>query len=156
MEIKGTWLTPFLASPKVVNGYDVANYYEINPTYGTKKDFDIFISEAHKRGIKVIMDLVVNHTSTDAKWFQKSRKSADNHYRDYYIWKGKPNNWESFFGGTAWQKDTLTNQYYYHQFDKRMANLNWANPKVVDEVQNVLRFWLDCGVDGFRLMSSIF
>ena len=140
-----------MTSPKVDNGYDVSNYYEIDPTYGTKKDFDIFISEAHKRGIKVIMDLVVNHTSTDAKWFQESRKSLDNPYRDYYIWKDKPNNWESFFGGIAWQKDTLTNQYYYHKFDKKMADLNWSNPKVIDEVQNVFRFWLDAGVDGFRL-----
>lgn len=149
--VKGIWLTPFLTSPKVDNGYDIANYYEIDPTYGTKADFDIFLKEAHKRGIKVIMDMVLNHTSTDCEWFQESQKSIDNPYRDYYIWKEKPNNWESFFGGTAWQKDTLTNQYYYHKFDKRMADLNWSNPKVVAEVEKVLRFWLDCGVDGFRL-----
>ncbi|MFV8324827.1 alpha-amylase family glycosyl hydrolase [Flavobacterium sp. ZS1P14] len=149
--IKGIWLTPFLTSPKVDNGYDVANYYEVDPTYGSKADFDTFLKEAHKRGIKVIMDLVLNHTSTDCKWFQESRKSIDNPYRDYYIWKDKPNNWESFFGGTAWQKDTLTHQYYYHKFDKKMADLNWSNPKVVAEVQKVLRFWLDNGVDGFRL-----
>lgn len=149
--IKGIWLTPFLTSPKVDNGYDVANYYEVDPTYGTKSDFDTFLNEAHKRGIKVIIDMVFNHTSTDSKWFQESRKSKDNPYRDYYIWKDKPNNWESFFGGTAWEKDTLTNQYYYHKFDKKMADLNWSNPKVVSEIQNVLRFWLDAGVDGFRL-----
>jgi glycosidase len=149
--IKGIWLTPFLTSPKVDNGYDIANYYEVDPTYGSKADFDTFLSEAHKRGIKVIIDMVFNHTSTDSKWFQESRKSKDNPYRDYYIWKDEPNNWESFFGGTAWEKDTLTNQYYYHKFDKRMADLNWSNPKVVAEVQNVLRFWLDAGVDGFRL-----
>lgn len=149
--VKGIWLTPFLTSPKVDNGYDITNYYEIDPTYGTKADFDIFLKEAHKRGIKVIMDMVLNHTSTDCKWFQESKKSVDNPYRDYYIWKDKPNNWESFFGGTAWQKDSLTNQYYYHKFDKRMADLNWSNPKVVSEVEKVLRFWLDCGVDGFRL-----
>lgn len=149
--IKGIWLTPFLTSPKVDNGYDIANYYEVDPTYGTKADFDIFLNEAHKRGIKVIIDMVLNHTSTDCKWFQKSRKSKDNPYRDYYIWKDEPNNWESFFGGTAWEKDTLTNQYYYHKFDKRMADLNWSNPKVVAEVQKILRFWLDAGVDGFRL-----
>ena len=149
--VKGIWLTPFLTSPKVDNGYDIANYYEIDPTYGTKADFDIFLKEAHKRGIKVIMDMVLNHTSTDCKWFQESKKSVHNPYRDYYIWKDKPNNWESFFGGTAWQMDTLTNQYYYHKFDKRMADLNWSNPKVVAEVEMVLRFWLDCGVDGFRL-----
>ena len=149
--VKGIWLTPFLSSPKVDNGYDIANYYEIDPTYGTKADFDVFLIEAHKRGIKVIMDLVLNHTSTDCKWFQESKKSLANPYRDYYIWKDKPNNWESFFGGTAWQKDILTNQYYYHKFDKRMADLNWSNPKVVAEVEKVLRFWLECGVDGFRL-----
>ncbi|OWU90528.1 alpha-glucosidase [Flavobacterium sp. WLB] len=149
--IKGIWLTPFLTSPKVDNGYDIANYYEVDPTYGTKADFDIFLNEAHKRGIKVIIDMVLNHTSTDCKWFQESRKSKDNPYRDYYIWKDEPNNWESFFGGTAWEKDAATNQYYYHKFDKRMADLNWSNPKVVTEVQKILRFWLDAGVDGFRL-----
>jgi trehalose-6-phosphate hydrolase len=149
--VKGIWLTPFLTSPKVDNGYDIANYYEIDPTYGTKADFDNFLKEAHQRGIKVIMDMVLNHTSTDCKWFQESKKSVANPYRDFYIWKDKPNNWESFFGGTAWQKDPLTNQYYYHKFDKRMADLNWSNPKVVAEVQKVLRFWLDAGVDGFRL-----
>lgn len=149
--VKGIWLTPFLTSPKVDNGYDIANYYEIDPTYGTKADFDVFLKETHKRGIKVIMDMVLNHTSTDCEWFQESQKSVNNPYRDYYIWKDKPNNWESFFGGTAWQKDTLTNQYYYHKFDKRMADLNWSNPKVVAEVEKVLRFWLNCGVDGFRL-----
>ncbi|WP_121325725.1 MULTISPECIES: alpha-glucosidase [unclassified Flavobacterium] len=149
--IKGIWLTPFLKSPKVDNGYDVADYYEVDPTYGNKADFDTFMNEAHKRDIKVIIDMVFNHTSTDSKWFQESRKSKDNPYRDYYIWKDEPNNWESFFGGTAWEKDTLTNQYYYHKFDKRMADLNWSNAKVVTEIQNVLRFWLDAGVDGFRL-----
>lgn len=149
--IKGIWLTPFLTSPKVDNGYDIANYYEVDPTYGSKADFDTFLKEAHIRGIKVIIDMVFNHTSTDSKWFQESRKSKDNPYRDYYIWKDEPNNWESFFGGTAWEKDPLTNQYYYHKFDKRMADLNWSNPKVVNEIQNVLRFWLDAGVDGFRL-----
>lgn len=149
--VKGIWLTPFLTSPKVDNGYDIANYYEIDPTYGAKADFDNFLKAAHKKGIKVIMDMVLNHTSTDCKWFQESQKSVDNPYRDYYIWKDKPNNWESFFGGTAWQKDALTNQYYYHKFDKRMADLNWSNPKVVAEVEKVLRFWLDSGVDGFRL-----
>jgi len=149
--VKGIWLTPFLKSPKVDNGYDVADYYEIDPTYGTKADFDFFLKEAHRRGIKVIMDMVLNHTSTDAKWFQESRKSKDNPYRDYYIWKDRPNNWESFFGGSAWEKDNATNQYYYHKFDVRMADLNWSNAKVVSEIQRILRFWLDTGVDGFRL-----
>jgi glycosidase len=149
--IKGIWLTPFLTSPKVDNGYDIANYYEVDPTYGTKEDFDFFLKEAHKRGIKVIMDMVVNHSSTNCKWFQESRKSKYNPYRDYYIWKDKPNNWESFFGGSAWEKDTLTNQYYYHKFDKKMADLNWSSSELVAEVQKILRFWLDAGIDGFRL-----
>ena len=149
--VKGVWLTPFLRSPKVDNGYDVASYYDVDPTYGTMDDFKKYLAEAHKRGIRIIMDMVLNHTSTEAAWFKESRKSVDNPYRNYYIWKDKPNNWESFFGGTAWQKDTLTNQYYYHKFDIRMADLNWSNPRVVIEVQNVLRYWLKLGVDGFRL-----
>lgn len=148
--IKGIWLTPFLASPKVDNGYDVADYYQIDPVYGTPEDFNKFLSEAHKRGIKVIMDMVLNHTSTDCKWFQESRKSKDNPYRHYYIWKDTPNNWESFFGGDAWKLDTLTNEYYLHKFAVRMADLNWSNPAVVKEMQKVLRFWLDKGIDGFR------
>jgi len=148
--IKGIWLTPFLKSPKVDNGYDVANYYQIDPVYGNTDNFTNFLKESHKRGIKVIMDMVVNHTSTDSKWFQESRKSKDNPYRNYYIWKDKPNNWESFFGGGAWQLDTLTHQYYLHKFAVRMADLNWSNPAVVKEVQKVLRFWLDLGIDGFR------
>jgi len=149
--IKGIWLTPFLKSPKVDNGYDVADYYEIDTVYGSMDDFREFLNEAHSRGIKVIMDMVINHTSTESKWFQESRKSKDNPYRDYYIWRDKPNNWESFFGGSAWEMDTLTNQYFYHQFDIRMADLNWSNPKVIEEIQKVLRYWLDLGVDGFRL-----
>lgn len=149
--VKGVWLTPFLKSPKVDNGYDVADYYEIDSTYGSLADFKLFMEEAHKRNIKVIMDLVVNHTSTESKWFQESRKSKDNPYRDYYTWKDAPNNWESFFGGSAWEFDSITNQYFYHQFDIKMANLNWENPKVVEEIQDVLRFWLDLGVDGFRM-----
>jgi len=148
--IKGIWLTPFLKSPKVDNGYDVADYKQIDPVYGTTEDFRKFMDEAHKRGIKVIMDMVVNHTSTDSKWFQESRKSKDNPYRDYYIWRDKPNNWESFFGGGAWELDTLTNQYYYHKFAVRMADLNWSNPQVIKEIQGVLRYWLDLGIDGFR------
>lgn len=149
--VKGIWLTPFLKSPKVDNGYDVSSYYEVDATYGSLDDFKLFIDEAHKRGIKVIMDLVVNHTSTESNWFQESKKSKDNPYRDYYIWKDEPNNWESFFGGSAWELDSITNQYYYHQFDIKMADLNWRNPKVVEEIQKVLRYWLNLGVDGYRM-----
>lgn len=149
--VKGIWLTPFLQSPKVDNGYDISDYYAVDSTYGTLDDFKYFLKEAHKRNIRVIMDLVVNHTSTESKWFQESKKSKDNPYRDYYIWKDEPNNWESFFGGSAWELDSVTNQYYYHQFDIKMADLNWQNPKVIEEIKEVLRFWLDLGVDGFRL-----
>ena len=149
--VKGIWLTPFLQSPKVDNGYDVSDYYKIDSTYGTLDDFKNFLEEAHKKDIKIIMDLVLNHTSTESKWFQESKKSKNNPFRDYYIWKDTPNNWESFFGGSAWELDSTTNQYYYHQFDIKMADLNWGNPKVVEEIQDVLRFWLDMGVDGFRL-----
>ena len=149
--IKGIWLTPFLKSPKVDNGYDVSSYFEVDPIYGTLEDFKYFIKQAHKRDIKIIMDLVVNHTSTDHIWFQESKKSKDNPYRDYYVWQDDPNNWESFFGGTAWELDRTTNQYYYHQFDVKMADLNWNNPKVIEEIKNVLRFWLKLGVDGYRL-----
>jgi len=149
--VKGLWLTPFLQSPKVDNGYDVSSYYNIDATYGNLEDFKLLISEAHKRDIKVIMDLVLNHTSTEHQWFKEARKSKNNPYRDYYIWEDIPNNWESLFGGSAWELDAQTNQYYYHQFDVKMADLNWGNPKVKEEIQNVLRFWLDLKVDGFRL-----
>ena len=149
--VKGIWLTPFLQSPKVDNGYDVSDYYKIDSMYGTLEDFKIFLNEAHNRNIKIIMDLVVNHTSTESKWFQEAKKSKYNTYRDYYIWKDNPNNWESFFGGSAWEFDSITSQYYYHKFDVKMADLNWQNPKVVEEVKDVLRFWLGLGVDGFRL-----
>lgn len=149
--VKGIWLTPFLQSPKVDNGYDISDYYMIDTIYGTTNDFEVFINEAHNRGIKVIMDMVVNHSSTESMWFKESRKSKENPYRDYYIWRDEPNNWESFFGGSAWEYDSVTEQYYYHKFAVQMADLNWQNPKVVNEIQNIFRYWLDLGVDGFRL-----
>ncbi len=149
--VKGIWLTPFLQSPKVDNGYDISDYFTIDPLYGDIEDFKKFIQQAHNRGIKIIMDMVVNHTSTEHKWFQESRKSKSNPYRDYYIWKDVPNNWESFFGGPAWEYDSISEQYYYHKFDVRMADLNWQNLEVRKEIKKVLRFWLDLGVDGFRM-----
>ena len=149
--VKGIWLTPFLESPMEDNGYDVSSYEKINETYGSLEDFKTFLAEAHKRGIKVIMDMVLNHTSTEHKWFQESLKSKNNPYRDYYIWKDKPNNWESFFGGDAWEYDSVTEQYYYHKFAIKMPDLNWQNPKVVEEIKGALRYWLELGVDGFRL-----
>lgn len=149
--VKGIWLTPFMKSPKVDNGYDIADYYIIDSVYGNHADFRIFLDKAHNLGIKVIMDMVINHTSTDCQWFVESRKSKDNPYRDYYLWSDTINNWESFFGGSAWEFDPQTNQYYYHKFDVRMADLNWTNPSVAEEVSNVLRYWLDLGIDGFRM-----
>lgn len=148
--IRGIWLTPFLKSPRVDNGYDVADYYTVDTTYGTHDDLKIFLDEAHKLGIKVIMDMVINHTSTNAEWFQESKKSKENPYRNYYVWRDEPNNWESFFGGSAWTYDSANKQYYYHKFDERMADLNWANPKVAEEVNYVIRYWLSLGMDGFR------
>ncbi|GAC41479.1 alpha,alpha-phosphotrehalase [Paenibacillus popilliae] len=150
------WLTPMYASPEKDNGYDISDYYAINPQYGTMEDFDKLVDEAHRRGIKVIMDIVVNHTSTEHSWFRQSRASLDNPYRDYYIWKepqdGKePNNWLSKFGGSAWAYDETTKQYYLHLFDVTQADLNWENTAVRQEVYRMMKFWLDKGVDGFRL-----
>jgi trehalose-6-phosphate hydrolase len=149
--VEGIWLTPFYSSPKVDNGYDIADYYDIDPDYGTMADFDLFIKEAHQRGIRVIADLVLNHTSSEHPWFQESKSAKDHPKRDWYIWRDEPNNWESFFGGSAWEYDALTNQYYYHAFAKEQVDLNWANPEVKAAMFEVMKFWLDKGVDGFRL-----
>lgn len=154
--IDGIWLTPFYKSPKVDNGYDIADYYNMDPDYGTMKDFDAFIEAAHQRNIRVIVDLVLNHTSSAHPWFQASKSSKDHPKRDWYIWKdpvdeGMPNNWESFFGGPAWDYDEASGQYYYHAFAKEQVDLNWANPEVREAMKEVMGFWLDKGVDGFRL-----
>jgi trehalose-6-phosphate hydrolase len=148
--IKAIWLTPFLKSPKVDNGYDVASYTETDTIYGDLQDFKIFLAAAHHLGIRVIMDMVLNHTSTEHNWFLESKKSKSNPYREFYIWKDEPNNWESFFGGSAWEFDPSTGQYYYHKFDRQMADLNWTNPKVANAIEEVLKFWLELGIDGFR------
>jgi len=148
--IKGIWLTPFLQSPKVDNGYDVADYYQIDPAYGRLESLQDFLHAAHARGIRVIMDMVLNHTSTECAWFQESRRSRDNPYREYYVWRDRPNNWGSCFGGSAWEFDPRTDQYYLHKFAVRMADLNWVHPAVAAEAQKVLRFWLELGIDGFR------
>ncbi|RJG21999.1 alpha,alpha-phosphotrehalase [Paenibacillus thiaminolyticus] len=151
------WLTPIYASPEKDNGYDISDYYAINPQYGTMEDFDKLLDEAHRRGIKVIMDIVVNHTSTEHSWFQQSGSSLDNPYRDYYIWREPtngqepPNNWQSKFGGSAWKYDDKTKQYYLHLFDVTQADLNWENTDVRQEVYQMMNFWLAKGVDGFRL-----
>lgn len=151
------WLNPIYASPNDDNGYDISNYEAILPTFGTIADFTTLLSGLHARGIKLLMDLVVNHTSDEHPWFVESRKSRDNPYRDYYHWwpaeKGKPPRRHSFFDpqGDAWQYDTATDAYYLHYFSKKQPDLNWENPKVRQEIYQMMRFWLDKGIDGFRL-----
>ncbi|AGB42093.1 alpha,alpha-phosphotrehalase [Halobacteroides halobius DSM 5150] len=151
------WLTPIYESPQNDNGYDISDYYSIYKEYGTMDDFERLLEEAHQRGIKVIMDIVINHTSTEHQWFKEARKSKDNQYRDFYIWKDGtegevPNNWESKFGGSAWQYDEQTGQYYLHLFDVTQADLNWENEEVRDKLYEMMNFWLEeKGVDGFRL-----
>lgn len=149
------WLTPVYRSPMNDNGYDISDYYEINPDFGTKEDFKRLLDEAHARGIKIMSDIVINHTSTEHNWFVESRKFKDNPYRDYYIWKdGKdgqpPTNWESKFGGNAWQLDPVTNQYYLRLFDVTQADLNWENEKLRNEIYDMINYWIDFGMDGFR------
>ena len=156
--IDAIWFSPLYASPNADYGYDISDYLSINPEYGTMEDFDLMVKMLHERGIRVIMDLVINHTSDKHKWFEESKKSKDNPYRDYYIWRdgrGKngtkpPNNWSSFFLGSAWKRDETTKQWYLHLFDQNQPDLNYFNPKVMQEIQDILRFWLDKGVDGFR------
>ncbi|WML39794.1 alpha,alpha-phosphotrehalase [Neobacillus sp. OS1-2] len=150
------WLTPIYQSPQCDNGYDISNYYTIHEDYGTMEDFDQLLDEAHKRGIKIIMDIVINHTSTEHEWFKQAKSSKDNPYRDFYIWKdGKngeaPTNWASKFGGSAWEYDETTEQYYLHLFDVTQADLNWENEKVRAALYAMMHFWLKKGVDGFRL-----
>ena len=150
------WLAPVYASPNDDNGYDISDYRAIMPEFGTMADFDCLLSEAHKRSLKVMMDLVVNHTSDEHAWFQESRSSRDSLKRDYYIWRDPvdghaPTNWGSAFGGSAWEWDEKTEQYYLHCFSKKQPDLNWDNPKVREEVYSLMRFWLDKGIDGFRM-----
>ncbi|WP_449538850.1 alpha,alpha-phosphotrehalase [Ferdinandcohnia sp. Marseille-Q9671] len=150
------WLTPIYKSPQRDNGYDISDYFAIQEEYGTMEDFDRLLEEAHTRGIKIIMDIVVNHTSTENEWFVESRKSKDNPYRDFYIWKDpknghEPTNWESKFGGNAWEYDEQTGQYYLHLFDVTQADLNWENEEVRKKVYDMMTFWFEKGVDGFRL-----
>ncbi|WP_100752221.1 alpha,alpha-phosphotrehalase [Vibrio salilacus] len=154
--IDAIWLTPVYQSPMIDNGYDISDYYAINPDFGTMADFDQLLEEAHQRGIRLIMDIVVNHTSTEHQWFQSALGDKNSPYRDYYIWRDPvegeaPNNWLSKFGGSAWALDDATGQYYLHLFAKEQADLNWENPQVREEVKQVIRFWAEKGVDGFRL-----
>ncbi|HDM8058678.1 alpha,alpha-phosphotrehalase [Vibrio harveyi] len=154
--VDAIWLTPVYQSPMIDNGYDISDYYAINPDFGTMQDFDTLLAEAHQLGIRIIMDIVVNHTSTEHKWFQSALGDKNSPYRDYYIWKdpvdgAEPNNWQSKFGGNAWALDEKTGQYYLHLFAKEQADLNWENPVVREEVKEVISFWAEKGVDGFRL-----
>lgn len=151
------WLSPVYQSPNDDNGYDISDYRDIMDEFGTMEDFDEMLAQAHKRGIRIVMDLVVNHTSDEHKWFMESRKSKDNPYRDYYIWReGKedgsaPNNWGACFGGPAWEHDDETDMYYLHLFSKKQPDLNWENPKVREEVFDMMTWWCDKGIDGFRM-----
>lgn len=155
--VDAIWLSPVYPSPDVDFGYDVSDYCDIDPKFGTLADFDHLLSEAHRRGIRVVMDLVLNHTSDQHPWFQASRASRDNPYRDWYLWRdpapggGPPNNWQSVFGGKGWEFDPTTGQYYFHMFYKQQPDLNWRNSEVRKAILDVFRFWLDRGVDGFRL-----
>lgn len=150
------WVSPIYESPNDDNGYDISNYKAIMKEFGTMEDFDILLIEAHKRNLKIVMDLVFNHTSDEHPWFIESRKSLDNPYRDYYIWKpsknGKePNNWGSWFSGPAWEYSKETDMYYLHIFSKKQPDLNWENKKVREELYNIIDWWCQKGVDGFRM-----
>ncbi|MBU4047309.1 alpha-glucosidase [bacterium] len=150
------WLCPVYKSPNDDNGYDISDYQDIMDEFGDMKDMENLLAEAHKRDIKLIMDLVVNHTSDEHPWFMESRSSLDNPYRDFYIWrKGKnglpPNNWGSVFGGSAWEYDKITDEYYLHIFSKKQPDLNWENPRVREEIYKMMKWWLEKGIDGFRM-----
>ena len=154
--VDALWLTPVYVSPQVDNGYDIADYLNIDPAYGTMTDFEALLGAAHARGIRIVMDIVVNHTSTEHAWFKSALGDKNSPYRDYYIWKdpvdgGVPNNWQSKFGGSAWELDPATGQYYLHLFAREQADLNWENPAVRAEVKKIIHFWAKKGVDGFRL-----
>ncbi|MEJ5203122.1 MAG: alpha-amylase family glycosyl hydrolase, partial [Anaerolineales bacterium] len=155
--VDAIWLSPIYPSPDVDFGYDVSDYLSIDPKFGNLQEFDQLISEAHNRGIHVILDLVLNHTSDRHPWFKEALSSRDNPYHDWYIWKDSPsnrrppNNWQSIFGGSAWEYVPELAQYYYHMFYKEQPDVNWRNPQVRRAMMDVIRFWLERGVDGFRL-----
>ncbi|SHJ62258.1 glycoside hydrolase family 13 protein [Aquimarina spongiae] len=157
LEVDILWLSPIFKSPNDDNGYDISDYCDIMSEFGTMEDFDELLKQTHHRGMRLILDLVANHCSDEHRWFQEAKKSKDNPYRDYFHWRkpaangGPPNNWKSFFGGSAWELDPLSGEYYLHLFTKKQPDLNWENPKVREEIYNAMRFWLDKGVDGFRM-----
>ncbi|MBN9387516.1 MAG: alpha-glucosidase [Chloroflexi bacterium] len=162
--IDAIWLSPHYPSPFLDCGYDISDYTGVGPEYGTLEDFKHFLTQAHDRNIRVILDLVLNHSSDQHHWFTESRSSLDNPKRDWYIWRdgikagGPPNNWLSIFGGSAWELDPTTGQYFYHAFLKEQPDLNWRNPQLKQAMWEVVRFWLNLGVDGFRLdaVATIF
>ena len=154
--VDAVWLNPIYKSPNDDGGYDISDYYSIQSEFGSLKDFDELLEGLHARGLKLIMDLVLNHSSDEHPWFVESRKSKDNDHRDYYFWrKGKdgnpPTNWPSFFGGSAWQLDEATGEYYLHLFSRKQPDLNWEHPQLRKEIQDLMKFWLNKGVDGLRL-----
>lgn len=154
--VDAIWLCPIYESPNDDNGYDISHYRKIMPEFGTQEDFDELLEKMHDKGMKLIMDLVANHTSDEHDWFEESRKSKESPYRDYYFWRpgkngGPPNNWKSFFGGSAWEYDQTTDEYYLHLFTKKQPDLNWENPKVRKEIHDVVDYWFQKGVDGFRM-----
>ena len=154
------WVSPIYKSPNKDNGYDISDYQDIMDEFGTMEDFDELLKEIHQRGMKLVMDLVVNHTSDQHKWFLESRKSKDNKYRDYYIWKDpvdghEPTNWGSYFSGSAWQFDETTGMYYLHCFSKKQPDLNWENPVVRKKLYEMVNWWLEKGLAGFRIDAII-
>jgi alpha-glucosidase len=149
--IDAIWLSPFYPTPDKDFGYDISNHVDVDPRFGSLQDFDRLVAETHRRGMHVILDLVLNHTSDQHAWFLESRSSRDNPKRDWYIWRAQPNNWQSWFGGLAWEFDALTGEYYLHLFAKEQPDVNWQNPELRKAQLDVFRFWLERGVDGFRL-----
>lgn len=155
--VDAIWISPFYPSPMADFGYDISDYCAVDPIFGTLEDFQRLLAEAHKRDIKVMIDFVPSHTSVEHAWFKESRSSLDNPKRDWYIWRSAepdgspPNNWLSVFGGSVWEYDQITQQYYLHSFLREQPDLNWANPELREAVQSAIRFWLDMGVDGVRL-----
>lgn len=150
--VDAIWLSPFYPTPDKDFGYDISNYVDVDPRFGTLDDFDQLVREAHRRNIRVILDLVLNHTSDQHPWFLESRSSRDNPKRNWYIWKSSiPNNWQASFGGKAWEYDPATGEYYLHLFTKEQPDLNWRNPEVRQAILNSVQFWLERGTDGFRL-----
>ena len=156
LNIDFVWLCPIYKSPGIDNGYDIADYRDVDPQYGSMADLDILIQELHNHNIKIVMDMVLNHSSDQNQWFLDAKRDINSKYHDYYIWKkgkdgGTPNNWTSLFGGSAWQYNKATDEYYYHLYAKQQPDLNWENPQLRHEMHDIIKFWIKRGIDGFRL-----